>query len=147
MVIVLIAIISIVAIPRMQSDIFDIRAAAQELVEALRYAQQQSMSNSGTSNYAVILTSGGYRVTQGGADVRNPYTGAIGFSEDTAVWSGITLAPTGTVTFNAKGKPTCSGGLAACSSSTDSSANIVVNNGSDSETVTIERFTGYVHSN
>ena len=145
MVMVLIGIIAIYALPRMQPDIFDLRVASQELAEALRYAQQQSMSNSGDTPYRVELNGSGYTVTQNGIDVRNPFTGTLGYSEDPTAWNGVTLAPAGgIITFAANGLPSCD--WLDCSRSTGANALLTVTTGSDSGTLTIERFTGYVHN-
>jgi hypothetical protein len=113
-----------------------VESAAQELVEAIRYAQSMSMNHSGATNYLINMTSSGYAVKQGAVVVASPLGGNYQSS-----WSGISLDIVGNVSFDSKGKPSCS--FSACTLPTDSDVSVLVSSGSISRTVQIERFTGY----
>ena len=140
-VMVLLGILSVYAVARFDPDPFDVSAAADELVEAVRYTQQMAMSHSGidadgdgnADNYRITITAGGYSITledsDSSANVRDPVTGAVSFSES---WSGVALNPTVTINFNSRGRPD----LAA-------NATITLSKGGDAQTVTIEQTTGF----
>lgn len=125
--IIIVGIIAIYALPRMNPNAFDARVAAQDLVEAIRYTQQQSMAHSGTAHFEITVGGSGFTVTQNGANITNPLTGANSYTQ---VWNGVAITSgTGTITFDSRGRP-------------DTSATINVNN---TVTVLVEPFTGYAH--
>ena len=130
MVIVIMGALSAVAFSKFNRDTFDVAAASGELVQAIRYAQDKSMNHSGASNYRIAISASGYSVTQGGAAIPNPVTGAASY---TKTWPDISLAPAATITFDAYGNP----GLG-------SPLTITLSKGTDSATVTVENVTGFV---
>lgn len=137
-VIVLLSVLAVVAIARLDLGAISAREAAGELVVALRHAQQLALAHTDAPGYRVVVDSGGYTVRDGsGGDVRDPLTGTTPF---VAAWSGVSVAPTGTVIFDGRGAPSCSGGLAC----TAGNAVLTVSVANGSETVTVERTTGYV---
>ncbi len=146
LVIVILGVLAAYAAPKMDLQMFDAHVAAQELVEAIRYAQEMSMTHSGSNAYQVELdaTANSYAVTQSGVAVSSPLSGGSNYVSG---WSNVTIGQSGTIAFNSRGRPTCSGGLAACSEPTDSNVSIAVAVGSDSTTVAIERMTGYARLN
>jgi prepilin-type N-terminal cleavage/methylation domain-containing protein len=142
-VIFILSILAIYAAPRLTSKVFDARAAAGELLEAIKYAQEMSMTHSGDTHYQVDLQANGYRVSQGGVDIFDPMTRSAAYS---GTWSNIALGLTGTISFDSRGKPTCSGALPACSEPEDSDVSIPVIAGSDSVVVNLARLTGYAYA-
>jgi MSHA pilin protein MshC len=137
-VIVLISVLAVLAVPRLNLGVTDTRAAAGQLIGALRHAQQLSLTHTAAAGYRVEIDAGGYRVRDGaGNDVTDPLTGTPPM---VAAWSDVTLSPTGSVAFDGRGAPACSGGL-ACSAG---NATLTVATAGGSATVTVERTTGYV---
>ena len=129
MVIVIMGALSAVAVVKFNRDSFDVVAAAGELVQAIRYAQEKSMSHSGATNYQIAISPTGYAVTQGGAAITHPVTGALGY---TKTWSGISADTTTTLTFNGYGDP----GLGA-------PLTIILSKGAERDSVTVENVTGF----
>ncbi len=129
MVMIIIGALSVIAVSKYNRDAFDVAAAAGELVQAIRYAQDKSMTHSGATNYQIEISASGYSVTQGGTAIVHPVTGAAGYSR---TWSDIGFSPTATIVFDAYGDP----GLATPLS-------ITVSKGADSDTVTVEDVTGF----
>lgn len=129
MVIVIMGALSAVAFSKFNRDTFDVAAASGELVQAIRYAQDKSMSHSGATNYRIAISGTGYAVTQSGAPIVHPVTGAASY---TKTWSDISLSPAATITFDAYGNP----GLG-------SPLTITLSKGTDSATVTVENITGF----
>jgi len=149
MVLILLGILAALATPRL-SNIggYTLHGAGLDLLEAIRYAQQQSMTHSGASPFQIQITTSGFTVSQSGAPISNPLTGTVGYTQDTALWNGVSVSPvTGTISFNAHGLPSCSGGFAACSQAADSNLTLSLQKGSDTLSITLERFTGYAHIN
>jgi len=129
MVIVIMGGLSAVAFSKFNRDTFDVVAASGELVQAIRYAQDKSMSHSGATHYQVAISSTGYEVTQGGTAIPHPVTGAASYSK---TWSDITLDTTATIVFDAYGNP----GLGA-------PLTITLTKNTDTDSVTIENITGF----
>jgi len=129
MVIIIMGALSAVAYSRLNTDHFDVVAAAGELVQAIRFAQDKSMSHSGGSNYQVSISGTGYQVTRAGSPVVNPVTGSSPYTES---WSGIAIDTSTTIVFDAYGDP----GLGA-------PLTITLSKGADSATVTVEDVTGF----
>lgn len=143
LIIVILGVLSLVAIPRLGSlSAYDLRQAGQELVEAIRYAQAQSMTHTGATPFQISILSNGYRVTQGGADITHPVTGAAAYTQDADQWSGISLSATGSIAFDGRGKPSCAG-FAACSTPAESNVALSLSKGGESVNLSIERYTGY----
>lgn len=131
MVIVIMGALSAVAVSKFNRDAFDVVAASGELVQAIRYAQNKSMHNSGDTHYQIAITGTGYTVTQGAAGIIiHPVDGTSGY---TKTWSDITLDTTTTIIFDAYGKPE---GLGA-------PVTITLTKGADSDSVTVENVTGF----
>ncbi len=131
MVIVITGALSALAFSKFNRNTFDVAAASGELVQAIRYAQNKSMSHSGASNYQIAINGTGYTVTQNGTAITHPLTGSIGY---TKTWSDITLDTTATIVFDAYGNPL---GLGV-------PLTITLSKGSDSDNVTVENITGFV---
>jgi MSHA pilin protein MshC len=149
MVMVLVGIIAALASPRLGNLAgYSLHSAAQDLVAAIRYAQQQSMSHSGANPFQIAIGGNGFTVSQNGTAIINPLTGTLGYTEDGSAWSDVSVsAGTGTIAFDSRGQPTCSSGLAACSLPGDSNAILTLAKGGESLTVTVERYTGYARAN
>ena len=130
MVIVIMGTLSAVVMSKFNRNAFDVVAASGELVQAIRYAQNKSMSHSGATNYQIAITATGYTVTQGGVAINHPVDGTLGYSR---TWTDIALDTTATISFNAYGDP----GLVAPLS-------ITLSKGADSDVVTVENVTGFV---
>jgi len=127
-VILLLGILSVYAAGRLYPD-FTARQAAEEVVQAVRHAQERAMDSGGGT--AVVIESDGIRFT--------------GMTADGARWQLVTptidvdLSPTGSIGFDALGRPTCSG------FSCDTAAvSISITARDDTETVTLQPITGYV---
>jgi len=130
MVIVIMGALSALAFSKFNRNAFDVVAASGELVQAIRYAQNKSMSHSGASNYQIEINGTGYTVTQAGMAITHPFTGAANY---TKTWPDITLDTTTTVVFDAYGNPL---GLST-------PLTITLNKGSDNDSVTVEDVTGF----
>jgi len=130
MVIVIMGTLAAMAVSKFNRNVFDVAAATGELVQAIRYAQDKSMTHSGDTNYQIDITGTGYTVTQGGTNILHPVTGAAAY---TKTWTDISLDTTATIVFDAYGNP----GLGT-------SLTISVSKGSDSDSVTVEDVTGFV---
>ncbi len=130
MVIVIMGALSALAVSKFNRNTFDVAAASGELVQAIRYAQNKSMSHSGASNYQIAINTTGYTVTQAGTAITHPLTGAASY---TKIWSDITLDTTTTIVFDAYGNPL---GLST-------PLTITLNKGSDNNSVTVENITGF----
>ena len=130
MVIVITGALSALAFSKFNRNTFDVAAASSELVQAIRYAQNKSMSHSGASNYQIAINGTGYTVTQSGIAITHPLTGAAGY---TKTWSDITLDTTATIIFDAYGNPL---GLAA-------PLTITLSKGTDNDSITVENVTGF----
>ena len=129
MVIVIMGALSAIAISKFNRNAFDVAAASGELVQAIRYAQEKSMSNSGATNYQIAITGTAYTVSQGGIDITHPVDGSAAYAK---TWSDIALDTTATIIFDAYGNP----GIGA-------PLTITLSKGSDSDTVTVENITGF----
>ncbi len=139
LVIVLLGILAVYAAARFSDRGYDLRAAGVELVQAIRHAQQRSMSNSGAGRYAIAIQPSGFRVTQGGVDVKNPMTGQTPYTDDGWAGRGISTNVAATVQFDARGEP-----LDGTTGNPISPLAIVLSDGSgDSLTVTLQPLTGY----
>ncbi len=141
--IIIVGILAVYALPRMSANAFDARAAAQELVEAIRYTQQMSMNNSGANPYRITISNSGYAVTQNGTPVINPLTGTAPFSDSDWTGEGITTNTNTIVYFNSRGRPH------DLATTTPLAANlsILVSAGGSNVTVILEQFTGYARIN
>jgi len=131
MVIVIMGALSALAVSKFNRNTFDVAAASSELIQAIRYTQDKSMSHSGADNYQIAINGTGYTVTQNGIAITHPLTGTTGY---TKTWSDIAVDTTATLVFNAYGLPL---GLSA-------PLTITLSKGSDSNSITVENVTGFV---
>ncbi|RMG57249.1 MAG: type II secretion system protein [Gammaproteobacteria bacterium] len=138
LVIILLGILSVYAAARFSAGGYALRAAAQELVEAVRFAQQRSMSNSGAARYAISIQPGGFRVTQGGADVPNPMTGQSPYTDDGWAGKGISTNAGITLEFDARGEP-----FDAATGNSPGVVDVTLSKGSETALVRIQPITGY----
>ena len=136
-VMVIMATLAVVALARFNPNDYDVSAARDELVGALRYAQEMSLSHTGNSGYQVSLTATGYSVTHAGAPIPHPLTGAASYDSN---WSDVTLDRTGTIGFDGYGEPQLAGGLGW----SGNQLAVTVSVGKVSDTLRIERLTGFV---
>ena len=136
MVIVLVGILAAVVAPRLDLRGFDSSAAAAELVGAIRYAQTMSMAHGGVETYAVRLEAGGYRVLRNGVATVDPFRNSGAYVSG---WQGITLAPTGEISFDARGAPACTG--FDCTASAQA---ISISRGGVGSQIVLQPVTGYV---
>lgn len=134
-IIVLIGVLAVYAIPSSKSDLTAWNAA-DELMQAIRYSQQKSLDNTGQAAAGIQLQSQGFSFIG---------TTSLGITWNiqlpTPAYS-IDISPTGTILFNGRGVPTCSGSL-NCGNATES-IRITTENG-NSATIYIEPYTGLVH--
>lgn len=145
MVILLIGVLGVVAAPRLGGQaVYDLESATHDLIEAIRYAQEQSMVHSGAAPYQIAITTSGYTVTQNGAPITNPLDGSAGYSHNPTEWAGVSISAAQTISFNSRGTPTCS---IACSTPDDSSVSLTLTKSGNSVSITIEKFTGYAYRN
>lgn len=147
LIIVILGIISFIALPRLGSlGAYDVRLASQDLIEAIRYAQAQSMTKTGANQFQIAISNTGYRVTQAGVDITHPISGAASYTEDASEWSDVNVSASGTISFDGRGKPTCTS-YSACTTPSDTNVTLTISKGADSAGVTIERYTGYARLN
>ena len=139
-VIILLGIISIVVISRVDNSDFDASVAAQDLVEAIRYAQHRSMNASGNTRFEITISNTGFVVTQGGNSITNPVTGTSPYTDDSWAAKGISTNTSTTIVFNARGIP-----LDNLNNELGASLVIQVSKGTESSTVRLEELTGYAH--
>jgi MSHA pilin protein MshC len=126
---IIIGALSVVAYAKFNPATFEVRTAADELLGAIRYAQERSMSNSGLSSYSVSINGQGYVVNRDGGAVTHPVTGNSTYSNN---WSAVSISPTATLSFDGNGDP----GLA-------SPLVLTLQNGSESASITVENLTGF----
>ncbi len=136
MVIVIIGALSAVAVSKFDLSTYETEAASAELIAAIRYAQEKSMSNSGAANYQIAINGGSYRVTQAGVDINHPVSGTSPYQSN---WTNVALAPTGVISFDGYGVPTLTGALVWAGNQEIVSVTV----GADSDNVTIEQVTGF----
>ncbi len=145
MTMILIGTLAVIATPKIDNEPFYLRRAAYDLVAALRYAQQQSMNQSGATHFEVVISSSGFTVQRsGGSGVANPQGGGS-YTHKSDAWSGITLSASGTIRFDSRGKPICSGSYSACSEADASAVLLTLTRHSTTTQLRIEPFTGYAH--
>ena len=107
---------------------FSDRKVADELIEAIRYAQHLAMSRGGSESFQLVTTSTSYSVQDsGGTAVSNPNRS----SEYTVTIPSDTSLTAKTISFNGLGQPT-------------PDEDTIISVGS-SFTITIEQETGYAH--
>ena len=131
---VLVGILSIYAIPKTQND-FTAGNSVQELMQALRFVQQQSMANTGKANSGIQISSDGFTFINA-----TSITQEWKLLKPTPKYT-VTISPTGSIVFNGHGIPTCSGSLAC----TNTAQAITVSANGNSSTFYLEPYTGYVH--
>ncbi len=129
MVIVIMGALSAVAMTRFDRSTFEAQAAAGELIQAIRYAQEKSMTNTGAPNYQIQILNNGYNVTQNAVAITHPIEGTVGYTRN---WANITIAPIATIIFDGYGNPALGGPMI-----------FTVTQGASSATVTVEDVTGF----
>lgn len=134
-VMIIVGVLSVTVITHFNPATFESRAAADELVTAMRYAQEKSMSNTGAAPYQIQVTGSGYSVTQNGAAIPHPVTGAGTYTRS---WTKVSVSPTATIGFDGYGEPTL---LAGAWGGNQLAFTLSV--GSESDGVTLERVTGF----
>lgn len=151
LVIILIGIMAVVAAPRLGSlDAYNVTRASSELVEVIRYAQEQAMANVAVD--LQVVTGGGdeYRVREyvhassTTQEVTSPLTGSSPFINDSAEWSNITASAL-SLSFDSRGYPCNS--TAPCSAPMTTQQTITISAPGETRTITIEPITGYVYAN
>lgn len=134
-VLVIVGALAVTAITHFNPGTFEARAAADELVAAMRYAQEKSMTNTGAPPFQIQVTGTGYSVTQNGSAIPHPVTGAGTY---TSSWTKIGVSPTATISFDGYGEPTLLAGAWG-----GNQLAFTVSVGSESDGVTLERVTGF----
>ena len=144
LVIILLGILAATVAPRFDVAGYESRVRAQELVAAIRHAQERAMSHSGGGPFRIEIGSGGFRVTDDGDDIPDPAEPSKGeYTSDDDAWAGVSVSPTGTIAFDGRGTPQCSGGFSPCEEPDDSNLTITLSTGGVSTTIEMERVTGY----
>jgi MSHA pilin protein MshC len=129
-IIVLLGVLSTFVAVRSGSD-FTAVGDAEELLQAIRYTQERAMQHTGDGeSYQITLNGSGYSLT--------PTIAAIYADSLDGVLQGSTISPTGSIQFDGRGLPSCSGGL-ACAVSPQ---NIQVSANGESVSLTLEPYTG-----
>ncbi len=136
-VMVIMATLAVVVLGSFNPSDYELSAVRDELVGALRYAQSMSLSHTGAAHYEVTLNATGYSVTRDGVAIAHPVTGASAYASN---WSGVTLGSSGTVSFDGYGEPSLAGGLAW----SGNQLLVTVSVGNASDTLRVERITGFV---
>jgi prepilin-type N-terminal cleavage/methylation domain-containing protein len=133
-VIVIAGILAVVIAPQFNLQGYENNRASAELIQGIRYAQFQSLYRSATPGFQIAIGTGGFTVMDsGGNTLPDPANPSVNYSR---AFSGVNISPTCTITFNSRGQPTCS--CLNCSAN-----NLPFDVSGD--TVTMERFTGFVH--
>lgn len=139
MIMIVVGILAVYAVSSVTSLNMDSYSGAEELVQAIRYAQQEAMDN--TNAVAPI----GITISPTGFTF-------IGITSPIHTWRlsvpdgvnyAVNISPTGTITFNGRGVPTCA--PIASLSCTATSQTFTVDAGGHSDTFTVEPFTGLAH--
>jgi MSHA pilin protein MshC len=111
-------------------------SGAEELVQAIRYAQQEAMDHTGVSGIGISIQADGFTFI----GVTSPVDTWQLLKNPTANYA-VAIAPTGTIIFDGRGTPTCAGGL-NCNAA---SQTITVTADGINTALTIEPFTGLAH--
>ncbi|MCW8841327.1 MAG: type II secretion system GspH family protein [Gammaproteobacteria bacterium] len=132
-ILVLIGILSVYV--SMKSTDFTAYSAAEELMQALEHAQQISMTATGGAHAGVQLQSDGFSFI-------NTTAPAVQWTllQPNPNYS-VTISPTGSITFNGRGTPTCTGAISCATGQQQ----ITVNANGESSSFAIEAYTGLVH--
>lgn len=146
LVIVLVGILSVYALPRLDSlTSYDLNQSTNELIEAIRFAQETSMIRVNTQYQIVTGAPDIYRVqqyTSSASDISNPLTGASSFTADSNDWAGISVTAVN-LSFDTRGYPCAS--TAPCSTHMTNPLTIDVSASGETRSITIEPLTGFVH--
>ena len=130
MVLLLLGIASTFVLGRAGGDFKAVRDA-EELIQAIRYTQERAMRRTGDGlSYRISLGASGYVFTPAASPL-------YAVSLD-GVLEGSALSPSGSIAFDGRGRPSCSGGL-ACSGSAQT---ILVSSGGKTVTLTLQPHTG-----
>jgi hypothetical protein len=102
------------------------------------------MTHSGAAPFQIAISSSDFTVTQSGTPVISPLSGNTNYTSDSIEWAGISVSATETISFDSRGRPSCT---VACSTPADTSITLTLSKGGENRAITIEKFTGYAHSN
>ena len=134
-VIVIAGILAVFIAPQFNLQGYENTRASVELIQGIRYAQFQSLYRSATPDFQIAIGTSGFTVMDsGGNALPDPVNPSVVY---TRAFNGVTISPTGTISFDGRGQPTCTGGLSCAI------ANETITVAGD--TITLERFTGFVH--
>jgi type II secretory pathway pseudopilin PulG len=140
-----VAVIAVIAAPKMSSDPISVATEAEQLAGDIRYVQTLAMTQA--QRYRINLTATGYTFTladAGGTAVIHPLTGSTAQINWNA-WTAIALPPTGLpsnlVAFDGRGVPYTDN---LATTALAANATIVLSRGSASQQITISPETGKV---
>ncbi len=132
---VIVGILSVYVVPRLNLQGYEDTRANLELIQGIRYAQSQSLYQTATPGFYITINAGAFTVFDpNGIALADP---AAPTAPYVRMFSAGTFGDTGTITFDGRGQPTCTGGL-ACTAANETIAVA-------DDTITLERFTGFVH--
>lgn len=152
MTIIIVGIMAVYAIPRLGSlAVYDLANGTDELVEAIRFAQETSMlqvdlgyqieTNNGDDylvqeyDYATATTS----------DINSPLGGNSPYTEEGDIWNSIATSSL-SLSFDTRGYPCNS--VAPCTTHMTSAQTITLtHNSGETRSITIEPITGYAYAN
>lgn len=151
MIIIVVGIVAVYAAPRFGSlSTYNLTRASNELVQAIRFAQEGSMNRVDSS---FQLVSGGadifrvreymYSITST-QEVSSPLTGASPFIANAGEWSGITTSSLN-LSFDTRGYPCAT--VAPCSNPMTTTQTITLIAAGETRIITIEPITGFVYAN
>ncbi len=131
----IVGIMGVYILPKTSNLSMSSYSGAQELIQAIRYAQQEAMDHTNSAGIGITI----------GA---NSFT-FVGVTSPVDTWQldpppaySVTFTRTGTITFDKRGVPSCTGALAGCATTAQPIG--VVADGTTT-TVTLEPYTGLAH--
>lgn len=139
MILMMIGILAVYATSNIDSLNMESYSGAEELVQAIRYAQQEAMDNTGAVvPIGITISATGFTFV----GVASPVD-TWQLSVPDGVAYGVIIAPTGTITFDGRGVPTCTPPLTI--TCTTVAQAFTVTAGSSTDTFFVEPFTGLAH--
>ncbi len=136
MVLILVGILAVYVSSKTTNVSMTSYSGAEELVQAIRYAQQEAMDNTGVPGIAINIDIDGFTFT----GVTSPISTWRLLKAPAAQYV-VTIDPTGKITFDGRGVPTCTGNL-ACALAAQV---ITVTADGVTTSLAIEPFTGLAH--
>lgn len=116
-------------------------SGAEELVRAIRYAQQEAMDNTGVAGIGIRIDNDGFVFLGVDSPVN---TWQLLKSPAAQIVVDIPPASQGTIIFDGRGTPTCTGTMGTCATAADAKT-ITVNADDLAASLTLEPFTGMAH--